>query len=91
MYESTALTTVQQQRMEALTAGASLLVDRSTVATSLFHKSADPSMKAGAMSAVDVPEAITLAEYIVRGVDVAPMRVDFTEDDTPTLARDGEL
>ena len=72
MTESTDLTTAQRQRKEALKASAALLVDRSISSTSSFSKGNDSAMKVGAMFAADAPEAITLAEYIVTGIE-APM------------------
>lgn len=94
------LTPEQQQRMEALNAGAALLVDRSVSPSSLFTKGSDSVMKASAMDAEDTPQAITLAEYIVSGIEapmsdeerlVSALHVGFDEDGTTvTLAQDGE-
>lgn len=85
---NTTLTLVQQQRMEALNAGAALLVDRSVSPSSLFTKGNDSAMKASAMFATDVPAAIALAEYIISGVDTPPRRIVFTEDGPITTYED---
>lgn len=86
--DNTVLTTVQQQRREALISAAGLLVDRSVAPSSMFTRGADATTTAGAMSAVDAPEAITLAEYIISGVDTPPRRIVFTENGPITTYED---
>lgn len=79
----TALTTDQQQRMEALNAAASLLVDRTvTGAATGFLSKSDESMKADGMLASDATAAIEMAHYIVAGPFPNPPAIVFDEDGT---------